>query len=78
MQEEHTEDDGDEDRNRTDQEFGNPAPDEIGRDVNRCNIHIFEGFIMLTVINHCPGYPGHHRTHIDIKCISQVDVGEDG
>ena len=44
--------------------------------MNWRHIHVLERLVVFAVIDHRPGYAGHHRADVNIKGIPQVHICE--
>ena len=77
VQEEHSKDERDEDRDRSDDELGHATAKQVHGDIDRRHVYVFEGLVVFAIIDHCPGDTRHHRADIYIEGVPQVHVGED-
>ena len=77
MQEQYTEANRNQDGDRAGQEASHAASQPIGRDIDRCDVHIFQGLVMLAVINHSPRNAGHDRADVLIEGIAVIQIRED-
>ncbi len=77
MQEPHACRQDDEDSHRTDQKTGDTASQPVEGNVDRGDIHILEGLVMLPVIDHRPRDSCHDSSDIGIKGIAEINIREE-